>query len=269
MNRKSPILLALAIFIVGLAASPAFAQTTNNTFVVTPNSPNGWYFYDDTTDSTVTANGTFVDGPGTPPLGTGSVNLKSTGPTDRQGMATDAYAGTPLSAITKWGYSTYQPGPTLAIALQFDIKYRPSDTAYGGRLVFEPYQQTGTVGSGWQTWNPYNGVWWASKTTAAGSGGLCPQSSPCTWSQIKTYFPDATISGRLILRAGGWADFDGNADALTIGITDGTATQVDTYDFNLHSAPATADECKNGGYKTFNPSFKNQGQCIQFANTGK
>ena len=116
MSRKL-LLLTLSIFVLSVAASPVFAQTTSNTFVVTPNSPNGWYFYDDTTDSTATATGTFVDGPGTPPLGTGSVNLKAPGVNDRQAIATDAYAGTPLSSITKWGYSTYQPGPTLAIAL--------------------------------------------------------------------------------------------------------------------------------------------------------
>ena len=255
---------------MSFAVSPASAQTTNTTFVVTPTNPYGWYFYDDTTDSTTTATGNFVDGPATPPLGSGSVHLTALTATDRQAIATNAYAGTPISNITTWGYSTYQPGPTLAITLQFDIKYRTTDTAYGGRLVFEPYQQSGTVGSGWQTWNPYNGVWWASKTTAAGSNGLCPQSSPCTWAQVTSSFPDATINGRLLLRAGGnWTNFDGNADALTIGITDGTATQVDTYDFNLHSAPTNAEQCKNGGYKTFNPSFKNQGQCIQYVNTGK
>jgi hypothetical protein len=35
--------------------------------------------------------------------------------------------------------------------------------------------------------------------------------------------------------------------------------------------PATADQCKNGGWQTFNTprAFKNQGDCIQFANTGK
>ncbi|HYG81592.1 MAG TPA: hypothetical protein VD861_14450 [Pyrinomonadaceae bacterium] len=35
--------------------------------------------------------------------------------------------------------------------------------------------------------------------------------------------------------------------------------------------PTTADQCKNGGWQTFNTprTFKNQGDCIQFANTGK
>ena len=35
-------------------------------------------------------------------------------------------------------------------------------------------------------------------------------------------------------------------------------------------APASKDQCKNGGWQQFdNPHFKNQGDCIQFVNTGK
>ena len=36
-------------------------------------------------------------------------------------------------------------------------------------------------------------------------------------------------------------------------------------------APTTKDECKNGGWETFEfpRAFKNQGDCIQFVNTGK
>ena len=34
--------------------------------------------------------------------------------------------------------------------------------------------------------------------------------------------------------------------------------------------PQTKDDCKNGGWATFiSPTFKNQGDCIQFVNTGK
>src|SRR5205807_9428170 len=35
--------------------------------------------------------------------------------------------------------------------------------------------------------------------------------------------------------------------------------------------PTSKDQCKNGGWQTFNTPrrFKNQGDCIQFVNTGK
>ena len=36
------------------------------------------------------------------------------------------------------------------------------------------------------------------------------------------------------------------------------------------TAPTNADQCKKGGWQTFDsPAFKNQGDCIQFFNTGK
>ena len=43
-------------------------------------------------------------------------------------------------------------------------------------------------------------------------------------------------------------------------------------DFSMKSgtAPTNADQCKNGGWQTFDsPAFKNQGDCIQFVNTAK
>lgn len=33
------------------------------------------------------------------------------------------------------------------------------------------------------------------------------------------------------------------------------------------SAPATKDDCKNGGWQNFNPPFKNQGDCVSFVAT--
>lgn len=36
------------------------------------------------------------------------------------------------------------------------------------------------------------------------------------------------------------------------------------------TAPSNADQCKKGGWQSFNnPTFKNQGDCIQYVNTGK
>lgn len=138
-----------------------------------------------------------------------------------------------MDAITALSYATYEPGPTLAPSLTFDIKYRPGDTAYGGRLTFEPYQQTGSIPGGWQTWSPLNGVWWASKTTAAGINGRCGQSTPCSWASIKDVFPGATIIGRLGFRVGVWTPGDWNVDAFTIGVNNAGKT------FNFEGAPPT------------------------------
>ena len=235
MRRYLAAVLAILAVVMALAPGQRLMATGPTTVVVNPSNMNGWYFWNDKDDVPTGSPGELVSGPATPPSGAGSVRL---GPLTDNGataaghsvIATDAYFGTALADITALSYSTYQPGPTQAIAVQFDIRYRTTDTAYGGRLVFEPYQNGAvTVGSGWQSWSPLAGTWWATKTTAAGTGGAqvvalpagnCAQSSPCTWSQINAAFPAAAVYGRFLLKAGSnWSGFDGNADNLTVGVS--------------------------------------------------
>ncbi len=217
----------------GWIDSPPGAYGSNGAVTVTPSNMQGWGFVDDNGNG---GTGQMVSGPASPPLGSGSAELSVDDTTQGYALATAAYAGTPLADISDLGYSSYQPGPTLAIALQFDVKYRTSDTSYDGRLVYEPYQNGHvTVGSGWQSWSPLDGIWWASHTGPTnGTNGLCPISAPCDWSTILSDFPDATISGGVLFKAGsGWSSFDGNVDAFTIGVN-GTDT---TYDFEASAGP--------------------------------
>jgi hypothetical protein len=257
-------LLIVFAMVVGLMAFPAMGgfAASGTTVVVTPANMQGWAFVDDNGNGGV---GQMVSGPETPPLGSGSAELSVSDSGQGYMLATAAYTGTKLSDITTLSYSSYQTGPTLAIALQFDIQYTPDATGYQGRLVFEPYENGHvTVGSGWQSWSPLEGTWWATK---APGKTLCPQGEPCTWAQVRANWPDATISGNTVFKAGsGWASFDGNVDAFTIGVN-GVNT---TYDFEPAITPVSKDQCTNGGWQQFNaPAFKNQGDCIQFVNTGK
>lgn len=260
MMKKLLSSLGLGVLTAGLGVLPAAA--TASTVVVNPANMHGWVFVDDQTNSTATATGKMVNGPGSPPAGTGSAQISVSGLSQGQIISNLAYAGTPLSSITNLDYWSYQSGPTLALAFQFDVRYHPSDTGYQGRLVFEPYQQsTNPVGSGWQHWtNLTSGVWWASKTSAAGSSGLCPQSNPCNWSQILSNWPHASILYNVLFKAGsGWNAFSGNVDAFTIGINGNNTT----YDFE--AAPASKTDCEHDAWKKFtDPAFKNQGQCVEY-----
>jgi hypothetical protein len=270
------VLALIATFVFGSAGTVGAAGTT---VVVSPTNQQGWFFYDDTHNlaSGPTVTGSFVDGPGHPPLGTGSANLTVGNVTDGQALLTLAHAGTRLDAITKLQYSTYVSSsanpPALDISLQVGIDYDATDanTGFQGRLVFEPYQNgTVVVTPGtWQTWNALAGTWWASKTTAAGSNGLCPQSAPCTWAQVLINWPNAGINanaGVTGFKAGSnWAAFNGNVDAFTIGVS-GADT---TYDFENHTVATDKNQCKDGGWQTFNPPtgpYKNQGQCVSSTN---
>jgi nitrous oxidase accessory protein NosD len=265
-------MLATALLTCGFFAALSLsgaASAAPTAVTVKPSSMNGWYFWNDKDDTFAGSPGALVSGPAIPPIGSGSVEL---GPLTDAGttaaghsvIATNAYTGTRVADISGLSYSSYQTGPTQAIALQFDVRYRPTDVNYGGRLVFEPYQNgTVIVGPGWQPWSPLAGKWWASNTGANGSGGAqatplpagnCGMSSPCTMAQILGAFPNATIGQRFVLKAGsgpGWVGFDGNADKLQVTI--GGATPSDNL-FNFEPETPCTTVCYVNG-TTGNDAF--------------
>ena len=257
---------------VALACAPAFAQST---VTVAPVDMKGWVFFDDLTGGPclLTTVCQMVTGPAAPPVGSGSARLKLTGTTDRPslGALLSQLAGKRLADITTLTYSTYKtapvvPGNVLAIALQFPVDNDVTDNVFTfkGRLVFEPYHEPSlgpVIANVWQTWNTLTGKWWLS---SAGHplrfpSPVCSQSAPCTVAQLLTHYPNIGIRDvpgqpNTILKAGsGWANFDGNIDALTIGIGGSTIT----YDFER--GPTNEDECKKGGWVGI---YKNQGQCV-------
>jgi hypothetical protein len=153
-------------------------------------------------------------------------------------------------------------------------------------MVYEPYQDQGNaaVQTGvWQEWDAYNGGaarWWIN----TGAGG-CGQATPCTWSAIVAAFPDATIEegvncgpggvtspcpGSLGLNQGSFnSGIISNADALFVSV-DGSKT---TFDFEPYEVATSRDDCKQGGWQELaredGTAFTNQGDCIQYVNTGK
>jgi hypothetical protein len=214
---------------------------TSNTVVVTPANMQNWAFVNDQTEGAGT--GTMVTGPATAPLGTGSADLTVANTSDGQilALANPSYAGVKLSDLTALSYSTYQnasnPSNAQAIALQFDVSkdVTAGSQPYQGRIIFEPYNNNGgTVPLGsWNTWdalNSGNGVWWLSHAASQFSNN-CSQASPCTLNQLIALYPNIGIwtDGAVVLKAGsGWTSFDGNVDALTVGIDNNNTV----YDFD-------------------------------------
>ena len=276
--------LALALPLVAALACESVTNPTDSsrsglvpathqsgTVVVHPADMQGWGFAQETPNGS----GQMVAGPETPPLGTGSANLI----VDNTGgwiLGYAHYEGTPLADIDRLEYSTYRTtgSSALAIALQFNIDFDLTDaiTVFQGRLVYEPYYTHTVVTGEWQTWNTLDdagtGNWWFTRPP----GNLtCSIANPCTWSEVLAAFPNAGIHpspglGAVLLKAGGgWiGGFDGNTDALTIGISGVTVT----YDYELHAPqPTSTEQCKNGGYATY--GFRNVGQCNRFVNTGQ
>ena len=224
---------------------PAIRLTTTgptvSTTTVTAANTHGWTFFDDQGNGGTP--GAYVAGPQTPPLGHGSAHFVISAA--NQGQALGLFpnsGGTRLAAISELTYSTYRSsvdvGNNLAVALQFNLDFDLSDSNNGfqGRFVYEPYQSNGgaIVQDTWQTWDALAGKWWVSRPTSVSPAATCVQATPCTIAQFLAAYPNAGIhadpgSGFIFKAGSGWAAFDGNVDALRVGIN-GVTTQYDFED---------------------------------------
>jgi hypothetical protein len=222
-------------------------------------------------------NGTFRVGPSTPPSGVGSFETVTPTSADKATLFNFDHVGTKLADIDKMGYATYRTsGATVnqvpSINIQVDINGGTLNPGDFTTLVFEPVYNTnqGVIQDGvWQTWDAYQGgsaIWWSSKNIP----GVCAFNCFVTWAQIVAANPNATIVGGYGINQGsGNPALTASSDVLTIG-SNGDCL---TYDFEPFRVATTKEDCKNGGYNNVkdangNP-FKNQGQCIQYVNTGK
>ncbi|PIR38316.1 MAG: hypothetical protein COV34_01775 [Candidatus Zambryskibacteria bacterium CG10_big_fil_rev_8_21_14_0_10_42_12] len=214
-----------------LIAGPLFVLADHSTTtVVSPDNMNDWWFYEEIAEG----NGSFELGPLTAPAGEGSAHM-SVDDTGRLLLGTFSFQGIRLDTIETLAYNSYRATGTAALApsLQLDIDTDTTDatTTWQGRLVYEPYF-TNTVNTGeWQTWNTLDnapdGNWWFS---GAPGDATCPQSNPCTWTEVLTAFPNAgvrnagTTTGAIQFKAGGpWAGgFEGNVDNFIIEIDEHT-----------------------------------------------
>jgi hypothetical protein len=230
---------------------------------------NEWVIY---TRDTGTA--TFRAGPDGAPLGVGSLELTTTTSNDKVYAFNYEHIGTSLAAINAISYSTYRTAGSAQQVTALNLEVDVNGSLDGGYtvLVFEPVYNTnqGAVENNvWQTWDAYSGGsarWWSSRDIP----GVCAFDCFVAWEDILEANPDATIVGGFgVNQGGGNPGLTGAVDALQIGYGSDTVT----YNFEPFKVPVTADDCKNDGWQTLKradgTSFKNQGDCIQYVNTGK
>ena len=283
MNKITKSILAAG---AGLLMVAGVTFAANSTVVVTPSDmatnvadvvaePTSWFFYNDETDTIDNSLGSFVVGPSTPPSGSGSVQISVSG-TQRRNLATYQFSGTPLADITTLAYSTYNPstgnGGSINRSgyLNFNVDFDGTDT-WQRRLVFLPTDNGAVVQDSWQEWDAVQSgaaLWRYSGATWPGTA--ISGTTPRTWSDLLTSYPGIRIrvtDSWLGVRIGepyanGYTE---NIDTFKFGTAAGTTT----FDFEPALTPASKDECKKGGWMTFNsPTFENQGQCVAYVASG-
>lgn len=244
-------------------------QGASVTIPVKSSALNGW-----SRVSQRTASGTFVVGPGTPPLGFGSYRMTTgagnsgpdlpqtgAGQGGKTWITTQQYDNTLLSNITRLGYSTYvtaspsSVGNIITPTLQFQIDLDGNGTR-DSAMIFEPYYST--VASGgtqpnvalgqWQTWDARAGNWWFNNATVFGCGQCAfpsfnaiiaayPNAKILTWYALTDGYGTQFVAGQNSAGAP-WANFDGNIDAFTIGVN----TPNFTYDFEPERPAVTINQ---------------------------
>ena len=213
-------------------------------------------------------------GPATPPSGVGSYELVTPTGADKATLFNFDHIGTSLSSIDKIGYSTYRTAGSAQQVTALNIQVDYNGAAPGGftTLVFEPVYNTaqGAVVDGqWQTWDAYLGgaaIWWSSNPIPSAPN----RDTFVSWDTIVAANPDAVIVGGFGLNQGsGNPALTTASDNLSLGYGDSCVT----YDFEPFRVATSKDDCKDGGWQRVKTaggaSFKNQGQCIQYVNTGK
>jgi uncharacterized protein YjbI with pentapeptide repeats len=210
---------------------------------VSPADLKGWFFYQDTNSPPTFVEGinnslgSFVTGPGNPPLGDGSAQISTTG-LSRPNLATYQFSGTPLADITQLKFRTYNPsagngGPANRSAyLHFNVDFNGSDT-WQRRLVFVPRLNGTVIQDTWQQWDAINAgaAQWSYSGPTWPVDGL-PGTTLKSWNQIVTQYPGIRIrvtDAFLGLRVGepypdGYTE---NIDSFTFG----TSSGVKIFDF--------------------------------------
>lgn len=156
-------------------------------------------------------------------------------------------------------------------------------TWYGDRIGAEPYFSANLAdpANTWNEWSTDSGnnqLRFFESTQGAPGANFGTYSDP-DWA---TFVAGNALSGQphaehqvlaFSLQTGSaWANgFTGQLDGMRVELTDGSVASLNFED-TLH-VPTSADSCKKGGwqklYRTDSSLFINQGDCVQYVNTGK
>jgi hypothetical protein len=206
------------------------------TVLVTPSDLRAWVALD-TFLEVDTSLLDFQNGPGTPPFGSGSVNLTVTD--ESFALVTYQFSGVYLSDITAMEYSTYQPStntdsPTKAGKLALTVDFFGSPLQLNGILFDPELNPVQVLEDTWQIWDAINNgtaLWSGDGCSCDWPNSSIPSSTPRTWTDLVASYPNARINitdpmvGVIVENDSG-TTFAENINSVTFGTTSGTTRYV-------------------------------------------
>jgi hypothetical protein len=280
-KKLSSVWLVASMAAAGAVLASDAVVSAATTVVVTHDGQQGWHSR--VTDPSGTPDPTygsvtFVNGPGTPPRGVGSLRLMTNpnpGPPYTHGdgsaqMRNTKYGNVLLKDVTALNYYAYhtfvagstnqQQWPYLALDVACTgCSNNPPTITNTDRLFFEPpYQAPGTGGltcahqaltasDNWQQWDALSGCWWDNGGELGGGGTDTRPLSDFIALHLdaRIYNPNGVGGVRLAVGFASPTDqFDGNVDMFTIGVN-GNST---SYDFE--PPPACQEADGNGNFQS-------------------
>lgn len=284
LGEKMKVKRFFVLTVIAAMAAATFLFVTvsavNSTVVVTPANQQGWTAIPPGADTRPGGAVNFVLD-STAPSGIGALQLTTDATTTAKAQYMHA-TNTPLADVTELSYYTRQVsasfvGGEASYQLPVCLGGITGTTCNGfTTFVFEPYQNNGLgapfpviVPNAWQQWDVDAGQFWSSRT--ATGGGTCNVfagfgGAPFySLADLKANCPNAVVVGFGV-------NIGSNNPAYNV-YTDLFNFNGTTYDFEPYAVASDKDQCKSGGYNNVKradgSSFKNQGDCIQYVNTGK
>lgn len=259
--------LTMVLVLAGALATP-HAQTATEILVVTPTNTRGW-----TTADTRPGGSVSLVQDATPPRGSGALQLTTDSTTAAKAQFMHA-TNTALALVTDLSYWTKQnsvavpiSAPSYQLAVNLCATTNPLNPNGFTTFVFEPYQSglpVTTVTPGvWQSWDVAAGQMWSSRSVTCGSESVVAGAGGppfYTLADLQARFPAAVVVGFGVNIGTFNPSYDVLSDLVQFNET--------IYDFELYSTATDPEECKKGGWSTFNPPtgpYKNQGQCVSAA----
>lgn len=257
-------LLALSmigIMVVGVFFSLS-VRADGTRVVVKATDAHGWYSGNTTDGGAVTY---FNDSTSPYPSGVLALTTNETAGAKAQYLKD---VNIPLAEVTDLSYYTKQiAGPDgSAVSYQLNIELH-GIVDWTTAFVFDPSANGEVIAGTWQQWDVDNGRFWANgdvhPIVVAGHGA----DPYYTLNELKAAYPYANV--RSIGVYAGTFDPAYNVGTSKQNLNlevDGVTFNATTYDFETTPpAPSYAtskDQCKDGGWMSFQGSYTNQGQCV-------